>query len=166
MSFVNSESRRKAFLGKHAQDLVIKTSDQIKIVYQERGLVIPIVVSSTLLLIARNQGASLADISKALELPHQLVAQRVEKLLKLELIEKRADPDDKRRSEFRVTKSGTAQAKILEECMADTAQIYGDLYEEIGCDLPKVLLATLEALDRKSLQTRFAEKFKPKETNR
>ena len=162
--FVNSENTQKAFLGKHAQDLIIKTSDQVQIVYRERGLIIPVVVSSTLLSISRNKGASLADISKTLELPHQLVAQRAAKLLKLELIEKRADPNDKRRSEFRLTKTGAAQAKILELCMADTAQIYDDLYKEIGCDLPQMLRAAIDALDRKSLQTRFAEKFNPKET--
>jgi len=159
MSFVNSETVRKAYLGKHAQDLILKSSDQVLDVYKARGIVIPVVVSSTLQFLNRDSGASLSDIARALELPHQLVAQRTEKLLKLGLVTKQLDPADKRRSEFHLTKTGQNQAHLLKQCMADMALVYADIYDEIDCDLAQALLDAITALERKPLLSRFEDKF-------
>ena len=165
MTFINSESARKAYLGKHAQNLLLKSSDQVKDVYQQRGIVIPVAVSSTLECISRNKGVSLADISKTLNLPHQLVAQRISKLLKLNLAEKRSDPNDKRRSEYFLNSVGEDQACRLRTCMEDMSIIYEDMYKEIGCDLSQMLLSAIDALDRKSLAHRFHEKFPRKKAS-
>jgi len=163
MSFVNSETIRKAYLGKHAQNLVIRSSEQVQLVYQQRGITIPVGVSSVLQFLSQNNGSSLTDISKALKLPHQLVAQRTEKLSKLGLIQKHPDPKDKRRSEFQLTERGREQARRLIKCMEDTALVYGDLYDEIGCDLAQALLDAIKALERKPLTVRFMEKFENQE---
>ncbi len=159
MTFVNTETIRKAYLGKHAQELLLQSSEQVRVVYEQRGIVIPVVVSSVLHFIYTDPRTSLADISKGLKLPHQLVAQRIEKLDRLGLIEKHPDPADKRRSEFHLTSAGRQQAMRLKQCMEDTALVYSDLYDEIGCDLAQALLDAINALERKPLSARFAEKF-------
>ena len=159
MSFVNSENIRKAYLGKHAQDLILKSSQQVLEVYQHRGIIIPVVVSSTMQFLNRQDGASLADIARALSLPHQLVAQRIDKLRKLDLVEGRADKTDRRRTEYHLNDEGRDQAQRLRQCMEDMAHIYGDLYKEIECDLAQKLLDGIQALERTPLLKRFEEKF-------
>lgn len=163
MSFLNSETTRKAYLGKHAQNLILTSSNQAQSVYQERGIIIPVSASSVLQFLCQNEGASLADISRALEIPHQLVAQRIEKLIKLALLKKEPDPSDKRRSGFFLTNHGTDQARRLIVCMVDMAAVYDDLYDEIGCDLAQVLLNAIKALEGNSLASRFSSKFPQKE---
>jgi len=96
MTFINSETTRKAYLGKAAQSLILTSSDQVREIYELRGLVIPVRVSSTLEIINRKPGISLSEIGRALGIPHQLVAQRTGILLKMSLIEKRPDKKDRR----------------------------------------------------------------------
>jgi len=159
MTFINSEILQKAYLGKHAHDLLLKSSDQVAEVYKARGILIPVVVSSTMQFLSRRDNASLADISRALGLPHQLVAQRIQKLDRLGLVEKHPDPFDGRRFEYCLTDLGRDQASRLTRCMEDTAVIYNELYDEIGYDLAQLLLDAVQALERKPLITRFAEKY-------
>lgn len=164
ITFVNTETIRKAYLGKHAQSWVIKSAEQIQKVYEQRGIVIPVAVSSTLHCICDNEGASLADIARHLDIPHQLVAQRIGKLTRFKLVKKCPDPNDKRRSEYFLTALGQEQAKRLMQCMDDAALIYSELFDEIGCDLAQVLLDAVKALERNPLDYRFARKFDDPET--
>jgi len=157
MTFLNSETTRKAYLGKHAQNLILTSSEQVLEIYELRGMVFPVRVSSTLEIIDRLPGISLSEIGRELSIPHQLVAQRTSILLKMSLIEKRPDPKDKRRSGFFLTKEGQKQSKLLKTCMADIAQVYEGLYAEIGCDLPSVLLAAIEALKARPIIQRLEE---------
>lgn len=159
VSFVNSENIRKAYLGKHAQSLVLKSSAQVEDLYAARGILIPVEVSSTLQFLAGRPGSSLSDIARALDIPHQLASQRVEKLRKLALVGKRSDPTDRRRFEYHLNASGQEQAQLLIVCMEDTAEVYSDLYDEIECDLAQALIDAISALERKSLLQRFAEKY-------
>lgn len=157
MSFTRPTSIRNAYLGKHALDLVRVTSDQVADVYVKRGIAIPVELSSTLHSLSYRDGASLTDIAVTLDLPHQLVAQRVGKLLDRGLIKRRPDPDDKRRTKLCLTRQGVEQAHRLRQCMRDMAEVYGALYDEIGCDLPAVLTAALDAIASRPLVERFAD---------
>ncbi|MBL38719.1 MAG: hypothetical protein CMP07_09965 [Xanthomonadales bacterium] len=151
---------RDAFLGKAAQDLLYLSSEQVAVIYERRGLGIPVEVSSTLLYLARHKNAVLTDISGALDIPHQLAAQRIAKLQKLDLLVKRPDPDDRRRTHLQLTRTGREQARVLDRCMADMATVYKQLYEEIGCDLAKKLNQAIEALKKRDLAARFDENFR------
>ena len=94
-----------------------------------------------------------------LNLPHQLIAKRVKKLLKHKLIKKTADLKDKRRTFLKLTKKGKEQSILLQECMNDMAIVYKEMYQEIGCDLPKYLTFAINALNEKSILERFESKF-------
>ncbi len=150
---------QNAYLGKLAQDLLYLSSDQVLQIYLQRGLLIPVETSSTLAYLFENPDSSLSNIAVALEIPHQLAAQRVAKLIKLELVDKRPDQHDGRRTVLELSASGRQQAMLLNQCMEDMAIVYDDLYREIECDLPIKLQQAIDALKRKNLSTRFAETF-------
>jgi len=159
MQFPNLPGLQNAYLGKFAQDLMFQTSEQMDVVYRSRGITIPVLLSSTLHFLAENKGASVADVSKGLGLQHQLVAQRIQKLLDMRLISKRKDRSDRRRTEYHLTSSGQEQADRLIACMTDTAVIYEELFAEIECDLVKALSKASSAIQGKSLSQRFDEIF-------
>lgn len=163
-AFLSSGPFRDAYLGKHAYSLVMQTSAQMEDVYEARGLTIPLRVSSVLHFLAANEGAAMADIAASLDLPHQLVAQRVAKLLDSGLVERRRATDDARRVELYLTEAGRDQAARLVECMRDTADVYRDLFAEIDCHLVETLLKAASALEAKPLAVRFSEKFVTQET--
>lgn len=146
---------RTAFLGKAAQDLLHLSSEQVAVIYKRRGLVVPVEVSSTLLYLSQHEHVVLTDVSTALDIAHQLAAQRVAKLSKLELLEKRSDPGDRRRAYLQLTRAGLEQARILERCMVDMSVVYGRLFEEIGCDLAGKLNEAIDALKHRDLAARI-----------
>ncbi|MEM8547086.1 MAG: MarR family transcriptional regulator [Pseudomonadota bacterium] len=158
-SIAKVELNRKAFLGKAAQDLLTLSSAQVAVVYEQRGLDIPVEVSSTLLFLNQHERSVLTDVATALDIPHQLAAQRVAKLGRRGLIAREKDSEDRRRAYLTLTPAGRAQAQVLEQCMADMAVIYDELYREIDCDLPTKLLQAIDSLKRCDLATRFAETF-------
>jgi len=156
MAFAQNSTLQSAYLGKHAQDLLMKTSEQIGYVYRDRGLTIPVLVSSTLHFLSTQKNASLADVARALDLAHQHVTQRVEKLITMGLVEKTPDAVDRRRSNLNLTKRGRKEARLLKQCMEDTAAAYEELYTEIECDLARALRQAIEAIERRPLWERLA----------
>jgi len=157
MTFIYSKITQAAYLGKHAQNLVFKTLEQESEIYEMRGIVFPVRASSTFEMIKRKPGISLSEIGRALGFPHQLVAQRIRILSEMSLIEKRADPEDRRRSGFFLTQSGKRQAKLLQSCVEDIFQVYADLNEEIGCDLADKLISAITALENRPIIQRMEE---------
>ncbi|MDE1468494.1 MarR family winged helix-turn-helix transcriptional regulator [Aurantiacibacter sp. D1-12] len=143
-----------AYLGKRLQDLLTLAHSQMKEVYEAHGLVIPVEGSSTLHAIAPGTSASLTEIAATLGQSHQLIAQRIGKLLALELAEKRADPNDGRRSEYILTPAGEEQWHRLDTLMQTIAKVNQRLFAEIGCDLVEGLDRALTALAKEDYQSR------------
>ncbi len=157
--FETDRDIQSAYLGKHAQAWMLQSSDQLASVYLSRGLTISVTVSSTLHYIWLNEGASLADIGRGLNHPHQLVSLRIGKLMKGGLVEKRPDPHDGRRWEYHLTQDGQRQGQILDSLMRDTAEIYREIFSEIGCDLSQKIVEACLAIRRETLPERFARAF-------
>ena len=160
--FYESQAMKTAYVGKRAKDFNYLITAQAESVYRARGIVFPVVVSSTIYYLYRNGPAAMADIAKALEHPHQTIAQHAATLTKCGLIEKRADKNDRRRSLFYLTRRGKEQAQRLEDLSSEAAQVFGELFEELGIDVAAVLEAAQEALKSRPLIDRFpqADKFK------
>jgi len=150
---------RDAYLGKQAQQLILESSAQVAEVYITRGIVITVECSSTLDTLYRHQPSSLSELARALNYPHQLIAQRLSKLVKLGLVTREADPEDGRRMLNRLTDKGVDQAQRLTLCMEDMAEVYRALYAEIECDLPAKLKAARDAMQTQTLVERFAATF-------
>lgn len=158
MTFIDNEIMRTAYLGKFAQNLILKTLEQEREIYEAYGIVFPVRASSTVEMIKRKPGISLSEIGRALSFPHQLVAQRIKILSTMSLIEKRLDPNDRRRYGFFLTTMGKQQALLLQSCVENISWVYSDLYEEVGCDLPAKLAAAIEALENRPILQRLADK--------
>lgn len=144
-----------AFLPKMALDFALLTARQAESVYERAGIDFPVSVSSTVLFLARVKTASLVEIARALGQPHQLIAQRIKILVKLDLIESEPDPEDGRRIVYSLTRSGKAQSvKLLKYC-DEAAVVFAKLCKEIGADLLPALSAAVDALQEKPLLRRF-----------
>ncbi len=161
--FIAHSHVQDAYLGKLASQLTTVTSEQMQTIYANRGLTIPVLVSSVLHFISKHEDSSLADIARGLGLQHQLVAQRIKKLQALDLVVKDPDPLDARRTQYTLTHSGRDQAALLIKCMEDTAVVYRALFAEIECDLINALTAAIDAVKARPLPARFAEEFAGKD---
>ena len=161
--FIKSGDLADAYLGKHALELTARTSEQMQRVYDSRGLNFPIEVSSVLHFLNANDGASVTEIAAGLDIPHQLAAQRIRKLLAFALVEKSQDPHDARRTALNLTRKGREASEGLIACMEDTAVIYRELFAEIGCDLTAALGRAINAIEQRSLIERFEARFSKEE---
>ena len=157
MVFLESKIMRTAYLGKHAQNLILRTLEQESEIFEMRGIIFPVRASSAVEMIHRRLGISLSEIGRALGFTHQLVAQRIKILTDMSLIEKRPDAKDRRRSGFFLTRTGKAQAKLLRACVEDISQLYKDLFDEIECNLSEKLISAISALEDRPLVQRMEE---------
>ncbi|MFC7049405.1 MarR family winged helix-turn-helix transcriptional regulator [Emcibacter nanhaiensis] len=155
--FKKELDRDPAFTGKMALDFAMLISRQAETVYEDRGIEFPVIVSSTLLCLAEVGSASLVEIARTLDHPHQLVAQRVKTMAKLDLITSAPDPDDRRRTIFRLTPKGWQQANLLKDYRRDAALVFSALSEEVSADLLALLHQAVTALKDKPLADRFAD---------
>lgn len=156
----NDNSVHRSFIGKHADDLGHLIGVQIKPIYESLGIVVPVKSCSIIHCLKQNhleqtEGASLADLSKSLKQSHQLVKQKLPRLLKLGLIEVKQDDNDKRRLLYSLTHLGMEQAELLNKNSLE--KVYADLSIELKTDLNQVLVAAISGLKQKDLLTRFNE---------
>lgn len=146
-----------SFLPKLAFDFVSMVEKQAGIVYQQMELIIPVITSSTLILIAEQGTASLLEIARGLGIPHQLAAQRVKALLKLQVIVADKDSADKRRTNYQLTTLGTQQHQILLTYLDHADKVFAALTEEFGVDLMEVLTAVNKSFVERPLANRIPE---------
>lgn len=153
--FRKSISTNKAFLAKRVFDLHLLILKQAEQVYQSKGMIFPVAVSSTILFFASVKSTSLAQIAKALGQPHQLISQRIKILLKLNMIVSSPDKKDKRRTLYKLTNLGKKHASLLDDYCIEAEIAFNDLSEELGIDLHQLLNKTCEALEKKPFAHRF-----------
>lgn len=145
----------RSFIGKLADDLGNLIYVQIKPVYESLGIEVPVKSCSIIHALDQTGGASLVDLAKALKQSHQLVKQKLPKLLKMNLIVVNKDPDDKRRLIYTLTEKGQAQAELLNANPLE--KVYADLSREVDTDLYAVLDAAITGLKNKDLLSRYRE---------
>lgn len=150
-----SDAVVRSFIGKLADDLGNLIYVQIKPIYDSLGIVVPVKSCSIIHYLNVSSGASLADLAKSLNQSHQLVKQKLPKLLKMELIQVRNDPNDRRRQIYSLTTAGKKQAQLLNDNPLE--KVYADLSRELNTDLFAVLDAAINGLKSKDLLTRYNE---------
>lgn len=150
---VNQSTLAQSFVGKQADDLGQLISEQIKPIYQSLGIIVPVKSCSIIHALSASEQATVTELAKTLNQSHQLVKQKLPRLLKLDLIESSEDPDDKRRVLYRLTVEGVAQAERLSQ--HSMTQVYAELSAEINADLYQVLSAAIKGLKQKDLLSRF-----------
>lgn len=155
---------QKAYTAKKLLDLAFLIQAQVTEVYVHRGMIFPVSCSSTLLFLNKCGPASVTEVARALQHPHQTVAQHLTTLSKLSIIDKQADQTDRRRVEYVLTDLGASQANLLDEYNQDAALIFEQLDQDIGTDLGGVLDTGIAALKRQSMGDRFWDQFEAEAT--
>lgn len=158
MNFRDEHTLKGAFVSNKLLRLVDLIADQGDDLLREAEITIPSRAVACTLFIGDNGSVSLAEISRALDEPHQLSAQRVEGLIELGLLERRDDAKDRRRKVLRLTKSGKAQYQRLLVRLAEIEHALADLYAEIDHDLSAILDAAIDALRRRPLLQRIRKR--------
>jgi DNA-binding MarR family transcriptional regulator len=153
-SYINTHALRGAFIAHQLQNLADLISEQGKMVLENADLPFPPRAVSTVLLIGERGEVSIAEIANALRQPHQLVTQRVEVLIALGTVERLDDPRDGRRKILRLTPQGAAQFVRMQDSLEKVSRAFGDLFEEIGCDLPGSAQRVAQALEERSVHER------------
>ena len=153
--FYDSAVVRKAYTAKKLLDLAFLIQAQVTKVYARNGMVFPVSCSSTLLHLSKSGPASVTEVARALEHPHQTVAQHLATLSKLQVIEKRTDAADRRRTEYFLTEFGEAQASLLHQYNVEAAAVFEGLDTDIGADLGDLLDRAMAALNARPMDDRF-----------
>lgn len=157
-SFVDSHAYFHAFVGNRLDRAVHRMNEQSGAVLSDSGFEMAPQSASCLLFIADNGEASAADIAAALNLPHQVVTQRLNALLDLKLVARHADPADGRRKVIRLTPRGKNEFNRLRVILEDAHAVYGDLNKELGVDISALMLRLMDSLEREPLAERLLKR--------
>ena len=157
--FYDSAIVQKAYTAKKLLDLAFLIQSQVTEVYVHKGMIFPVSCSSTLLYLGKFGPASVTEVARVLQHPHQTVAQHLATLSRLHIIDKRVDEADRRRIEYFLTDAGKVQADLLDQYNVEAADVFERLNRDIGTDLGDVLDIGIAALNRRSMADRFWDLF-------
>lgn len=142
------------FLGRTFERLSALIETQSEAIFREHGVVIPVKSCSLMTQLAQLEHATAADLARALNVSHQLVLQKLPKLLKLKLIKAAPDLEDARKKSFSLTATGKQQIERFLRCRNLIKQAYADLFDEVG-DLFSLANTFIGALEAKPLAERI-----------
>jgi len=142
------------FLGRTVERLSTLIETQSEVIFKEHGVVIPVKSCSLMTQLARLEHATAADLARALNVSHQLVLQKLPKLMRLRLITATQDLEDARKKSFSLTATGKAQIEIFLKCRDLINQSYAGLFDEVG-DLFSLTNTFIAALEEKPLSKRI-----------
>ena len=138
----------RTFLGRLSEQLSELIEQQSAEVFKRAGLIIPVKSSSLLGAIATLGPVSVSDLVRALNRSHQLIQQKMPKLVTLGLVTRRPAPDDQRIILIEITDRGREQLALL----AGLAQAFDHAYAEMEEDAGPVFDALNGAI--KALKSR------------
>lgn len=142
------------FLGRTVERLSVLIAEQSKAVFDHMGIVIPVRSCSLMTVLANLDMASASDLARELGHSHQLVMQKIPKLVSLGLIQHQNDEGDARRRIFHLTDEGVKQLAKFEQCGALLRAAYEGLFAEIG-DVRELVDRTTDALNERPLDKRI-----------
>ena len=122
----------RTFLGRLSEQLSELIEQQSAEVFKRAGLVIPVKSSSLLGAIATLGPVSVAELVRALDRSHQLIQQKMPKLLTLGLVSRRPDPGDQRAILIEITDKGREQLALLDGLAPAFDRAYAEMEEEAG----------------------------------
>lgn len=143
------------FLGRAVERLSVLIEEQSQLVFDTMGIVIPVRSCSLMTVLAALGTASASDLARELGHSHQLVIQKIPKLIRLGLVQHRDDDEDARRRIFSCTDEGLAQLQKFEQCKSLIRDAYAGLFAEVG-DVRQFVDRATEALSARPLDQRIA----------
>ncbi|MBE3024721.1 MarR family transcriptional regulator [Janthinobacterium sp. GW458P] len=143
------------FLGRAVERLSVLIAEQSKTVFDTMGIVIPVRSCSLMTVLATLGSACASDLARELGHSHQLVMQKIPKLLRLGLIRYRDDDHDARRRLFMPTDEGLSQLAKFEQCTVLIRAAYDGLFAEVG-DVRQFVDRAADALNARPLDKRIS----------
>ena len=122
----------RTFLGRLSEQLSELIEQQSAEVFQRAGIVIPVKSSSLMAAIATLGPVSIADLVRALDRSHQLIQQKMPKLLMLDLVSRRPNPDDQRVMLIELTDKGREQLALLDAIDDQFDRAYAEMEADAG----------------------------------
>ncbi|MCZ4107473.1 MarR family transcriptional regulator [Brevundimonas diminuta] len=144
----------RTFLGRLSEQLSELIEQQSAEVFKRAGIVIPVKSSSLLGAIAMLGPVSVADLVRALDRSHQLIQQKIPKLLALDLVSRRPDPNDLRIHLIEITDRGREQLALLDGLTPEFERAYAEMEQEAGPVFDTVARA-IRSLKARSLNDRI-----------
>lgn len=142
------------YLGRAVERLSILIEEQSQSVFDTMGIVIPVRSCSLMTVLATLGAASATDLARELGHSHQLVIQKLPKLIRLGLVQQRNDDDDARRRIFELTDEGLQQLRKFEDCTSLIRDAYVGLFAEVG-DVRQFVDRAINALNERPLDKRI-----------
>lgn len=143
-----------AFLARDLHRLRQEITAQSDLVMIAAGIDIPSSCTSlTLSLLEGSQSAS--DLADMLGYSHQLTTQRINMLLKLELVTREASKSDARKKVIVLTDEGRRQAGRLRALLPKIDQAFRGLFDEIGFPLGRACRDALQSLGKSPVLNRI-----------
>ena len=144
----------RTFLGRLSEQLSELIEQQSAEVFKRAGIVIPVKSSSLLGAIATLGPVSVADLVRALDRSHQLIQHKIPKLLALDLVSRRPDPNDLRINLIEITDRGREQLALLDGLTPEFERAYAEMEQEAGPVFDTVARA-IRSLKARSLNDRI-----------
>lgn len=141
------------FLGRAVERLSTLIEEQSGTVLRAHNVIIPVKSCSLVAVLGAQGAATAAELSKSLDVSHQLVLQKIPKLLKLGLIKSEQDQEDGRKRTYSLTAEGVSQIRLFQRSRAMIYAAYVELFAEVG-DLFDLTCRTEAALRQRSLGER------------
>ena len=151
---MNPADEGRTFLGRLAEDLSDLIAGQSQALFAARNIAIPVRSVSLVVALARLQPATATELADALAKSHQLVSQKLPKLLQLGLVERSECPTDRRRKLYSLTDAGRADLDRFTRLQPALERMYDELAAEVG-DIHALLRKTTHALETSSLAERL-----------
>lgn len=145
------------FLGRAVERLSDLIAEQCETMLRDQGVTIPVKSYSLVSVLAQLGSGTAADLSRQLDVSHQLVLQKIPKLVKLGLITSARDGDDARKKMFSLTREGERQWEKFQHCRNLIRQAYDGLFAEVG-NVMDVISKASAALHRQPLGERITKR--------
>ncbi len=153
--YIDQHPLRAAFVAniwERFAELVVAQGEDI---LTDVGIEFPSRAVSSILLVGEHDKLTVADIAKMLNQPHQLVTQRIDLLLRLEVVERVSDTADKRRKIIQLTSKGHIQYQALKKRLIEAEEAFLELFKEIDCDLSALAVKAINLLQERPLLSRI-----------
>jgi DNA-binding MarR family transcriptional regulator len=138
----------RTYLGRLSEQLSELIEQQSVEVFKRAGVVIPVKSSSLMAAIATLGPVSVADLVRALNRSHQLIQQKIPKLVTLGLVSRQPDPDDQRVVLIALTQAGREQLALLDGLNEAFERAYAAMEQDAGPVFDNISRAILSLRNR------------------
>ena len=163
-SYFEKHNLSPVFLGHELGVLRDKIASQGDEFLKRQGLSFPSRLCSTLIVIKENQPVTSAEIGRLLDIVHQHVTQRVNRLIDLGLVYRQVNRQDSRQKDLLLTPEGETQVRQMYRCLELIRQSYEQWFEELDVDLSSAVRRALESLESVTIEERADRFNQPEES--